>query len=73
MPPRRDMQVPLEGRRWVRLRFNGRWNAWHYGEFSLWTYLDVTINIGRFDLPPPVNLFSATEPDHVMDLRAALW
>jgi len=73
MPPRPDISIALEGRRWVRLRFNGRRNDWHYGEFSLWRYLDVTVNVGRFAAPPPANIFVSEEPDHVIDLRAALW
>jgi hypothetical protein len=72
-PPRPDLPLELEGRRWIRIRANGRWNDSHYGEFSLWRYVDVTINIGHFESPPSENLFAATEPDRVMDLRRGLW
>jgi len=73
MPPRSDQPVNLEGRAWIQIRANGRTNDWHYGEFSLWRYIDVTINIGRFETPPSEEVFVATTPDRVMDLRAPLW
>jgi len=66
-PYRRSVPLRLEGRRWVRVRLNGR-KSWE----CTW-YVDVTINIGRFESPPPANLFTSTGPDHVIDLRASLW
>lgn len=72
-PPRPDVPIELEGRRWVRLRFNGRTNDSQHDEGSLWTYVDGAVNVGRFDAPPPRDVFVSTEPDHVIDVRAALW
>lgn len=72
-PPRPDLLLRLEGRDWVRVRFNGRTNSGQHDESSLWIYQDVTVNIGRFDDPPPRDLFIATEPAKVYDLRRELW
>lgn len=71
-PVRPDLAIELGARRWIRLRFNGRTNDSHHGEFSEWRYIDATVNIGRFDPPPERDVFIA-EPDHVIDLRAPLW
>ena len=73
MPPRPDQRLLLEGRGWLRIRFNGRTNDWHHGEFSHWVYLDATLNIGWFEHAPPEGVFVESEPDRVMDLRAPLW
>ncbi|MEM6995726.1 MAG: hypothetical protein AAF721_34775 [Myxococcota bacterium] len=72
-PPRRDLPLNLENRRWVRVVFNGRTNDDQHGEFSDWVYQSVVLNVGRFASAPDRDVFVRDGPEHTIDLRRSLW
>lgn len=71
-PYRLDVPVDLEGRRWIRLRVNGRSLSEPHYEFSTWVYEEVVLNIGDFESVPHPGVFRTEKPSHEIDLRRTL-